>query len=339
MPVRRGTATHRGCYAPALRTEARYPGLDADAGHYESFFLRTTRPSGGQAIWIRYVIDRSPGAEASASLWLTWFDAGDGLPLAAKTSYPADRLRFPPTGYIAIADASLTPGHATGSMPSESGDLSWDLTFDEGADPYDHLQFAWLYRSPIPRTKLRSPHPSMLVSGVLRLGDRRIDIAGWRGMVGHNWGTEHAEEWVWIDAVGIDGGDGFIDLAAGRLHVGGRLTPWIANGAVQFRGQRHRLGGLARTRSFHLDADPLGASFKVKGGGITVHGRVVARAKDVVTWPYDDPAGGTHEVRNGSIADLDLTIEQTGDTESFSAFGTATYELGRRATTDKKGAR
>ena len=70
-----------------------------------------------------------------------------------------------------------------------------------------------------------------------------------------------------------------------------------------------------------------------------MHGRVVARAKDVVTWPYDDPAGGTHEVRNGSIADLDLTVEQTGDTESFSASGSATYELGRRATTDEKEAR
>ena len=56
------------CYAPALRTEARYPSLKPDAGHYESFFLRAARPSGGEGIWIRYTIDRAPGGKpASAS--------------------------------------------------------------------------------------------------------------------------------------------------------------------------------------------------------------------------------------------------------------------------------
>ena len=57
----------RRCYAPALRTEARFPGLAAGAGHYESFFLRANRPSGGKSVWIRYTIDRPPGAPAVAT--------------------------------------------------------------------------------------------------------------------------------------------------------------------------------------------------------------------------------------------------------------------------------
>ena len=94
------------CYARGLRTEARYPGLKPDAGHYESFFLRAARPSGGEGLWIRYTIDRAPGGKpASASLWLTWFEADAGAPLAAKASFAEDRLAFP----TAATSPSPTP--------------------------------------------------------------------------------------------------------------------------------------------------------------------------------------------------------------------------------------
>ena len=325
----------RHCYAPGLRTEARFPGLKPDAGHYESFFLRAARPSGGEGLWVRYTIDRAPGAAAVASFWITWFDA-DAAPIAAKVSYAEDRLAFPPGGYIAIADAGLTPGRAVGSIARDHGDLSWDLTFDDGAEAFDHLSHGWMYTRSFPRTKVRSPYPSTRFSGEVRLGGRTIELTGWPGMVGHNWGTEHAEQWVWIDAVGIDGANGFVDIAAGRVRVAGRLTPWIVNGVVEFDGKRHRLGGFSRTHTFHMKEGESGAVFTIPGAGIDVRGRVTARAGEIVTWPYDDPAGGIHTVRNSSIADLDLTVEQTGETKSFSVYGSATYELGRLSTPEGK---
>ncbi len=272
-----------------MRTEARFPGLKPGSGHYESFFLRAARPAGGEGVWIRYTIDRAPGADAVASLWLTWFDAAAGPPLAAKAAYPQDRLAFPDGGYISIADASLTPGRATGSMSTDHGDLSWDLTFDDGADAFDHLSHGWMYTRSFPKTKVRSPYPSTRFSGQVRLGDRTIEVADWPGMVGHNWGTEHAEQWVWIDAVGIDGRDVFVDIAAGRVRVAGRLTPWIANGVVEFDGKRHRLGGFSRTQAFHMQETELGAVFTIQGAGIDVRGRVTARPADVATWPYARP--------------------------------------------------
>ena len=216
-------------------------------------------------------------------------------------------------------------------MSTDKGELSWDLAFDDGADAFDHLSHGWMYTRSFPKTKVRSPYPSTRFSGQVRLGDRTIEVADWPGMVGHNWGTEHAEQWVWIDAVGIDGRDVFVDIAAGRVRVAGRLTPWIANGVVEFDGKRHRLGGFSRTQAFHMQETELGAVFTIQGAGIDVRGRVTARPADVATWSYDDPSGGTHTVRNDSIADLDLTVEQTGATRSFSVYGSATYELGRPA--------
>ena len=59
-------------------------------------------------------------------------------------------------------------------------------------------------------------------------------------------------------------------------------------------------------------------------------GHIESRPGDVATWRYDDPSGGSHEVRNGGIADLDLTIEREGTKRPIIVRGTATYELGRR---------
>jgi hypothetical protein len=146
-----------------------------------------------------------------------------------------------------------------------------------------------MYTRSFPKTKLRSPYPSTRFSGQVRLGDRTIEVADWPGMVGHNWGTEHAEQWVWIDAVGIDG-QGRVRRRRGRPgRVAGRLTPWIANGVVEFDGKRHRLGGFSRTQAFHMQETELGAVFTIQGAGIDVRGRVTARPADVATWSYPDP--------------------------------------------------
>ena len=35
---------------------ARFPGVPARAGHYESFYIKACRPGGGQGIWIRHTV-------------------------------------------------------------------------------------------------------------------------------------------------------------------------------------------------------------------------------------------------------------------------------------------
>ena len=64
---------------------------------------------------------------------------------------------------------------------------------------------------------------------MVELGGREpLRVDGWPGMVGHNWGSEHAERWIWLHGVAFDGDDAWLDLALGRVRVAGRLTPWLA---------------------------------------------------------------------------------------------------------------
>ena len=78
-----------------------------------------------------------------------------------------------------------------------------------------------MYRAALPRTKLESPQPDAVFTGWIEAGGRRTEVAGWRGMVGHNWGSEHAERWVWLHAVGFEEAPGaWLDVALGRVRVG-----------------------------------------------------------------------------------------------------------------------
>ena len=50
-------------------------------------------------------------------------------------------------------------------------------------------------------------------------------------MIGHNWGSEHAERWVWLEGTGFEGSPGtYFDAGAARVKLGSRASPWIPRG-------------------------------------------------------------------------------------------------------------
>ena len=309
-----------------LRSRARFPDVPTSAGHYESFYVKANDPAGGRAVWLRHTIHQAPGSPPTGSLWLTIFDSKTGSPRATKLSYPASEISAPEGAYVRIAEAVLEPGRASGS----AGDASWDLSFDPGAEALRHLDRDFLYRSRLPRTKLLSPHPNSEFSGFVELEGRRLELEAWPGMVGHNWGSEHAESWIWIQAAGLDDNPGdYLDVALGRLHFLGRTTPWIPNGRIVLDGRAHQLGGIRNAYGAEIEETPTGCEFTLPGKGINVKGRVRAKAEDFVAWIYADPGGGQHHALNCSVADLELRIERPNHRHAkFSCKGTAVYELG-----------
>jgi hypothetical protein len=151
-------------------------------------------------------------------------------------------------------------------------------------------------------------------------------------MVGHNWGSEHAERWVWLHAVAFDEAPGaWLDVAIGRVRVGRVLTPWVANGAVNLDGRRHQLGGLRRR--VEVDARPGALSARLPGAGADIAVAVRAPEGQTVAFRYADPGGGEHNALNCSIDEVHLRVERPGRPalELATAHGGA-YELGVRET-------
>jgi hypothetical protein len=316
-----------------VRTQARFPEIPEKAGHYESFYLKLTQPGGGRAAWIRHTVHKRPGEQATCAIWFVLFDANAPGPRATKRQFGADVLAAAPDTYIRIADATLTDGRATGRVETPELDARWDLTFEDSHEPFHHLPRDFLYRAPLPKTKFLSPYPDALFNGHLELDGERIEVDGWRGMIGHNWGAEHAERWVWIQGSGFEGRspEDYFDMAAGRIKIGGATTPWVGNAMLMLDGEAHRLGGFGHIPSTEVSEEPTGARFELKGSGVKLSGSVRAPTKDLVAWVYADPVGPEHNTLNCSISDLELQVElDGGSAETLKVSGAAAYEFGTR---------
>jgi hypothetical protein len=192
-----------------------------------------------------------------------------------------------------------------------------------------------MYRARLPRTKTLSPHPAAVYTGTIEVDGRTIELDSWRGMVGHNWGAEHAERWIWMHGIGFDGhgDDTWLDVAIGRVKVGPVTTPWIANGALSLGGVRHRLGGLERTRSTRVNEKPTRCDFQLPGDGLTLRGTAGSDAKNFVGWVYADPDGPEHNTVNCSISHMELTVVRDAAPDLvLTTRAGASYELGMRET-------
>jgi hypothetical protein len=184
-----------------------------------------------------------------------------------------------------------------------------------------------MYRTRLPRTKLLSPLPGARFDGSLRVDGRTIAVDGWPGVIGHNWGAQHAERWIWLHGI-TESGD-WLDAALGKVKLGRLTTPWVASGAISLDGERHELGGPGR--KLEVRESGAGCDFVLPGKGLRVHGSVTASRKDFVGWVYADPDGSEHNTVNCSISDMTLSVSRPGERPlSLQLAGGAAYELGMR---------
>jgi len=339
-----------------------FPGVPLRAGMYESFYLRAVAPDEPVGAWIRYTVRKRPGRAPRGSIWCTIFDASRGRPFMHKAT--SDQLHAPAGGWIAVGSAdeaapadanqsggagssadaqensragerapdgaSLTPGEAWGAC----GAARWSLRFASPEPELRHFPRQWLYRTPVPRTKLTTPIPGARFDGTVEIAGREpIWLRGWPGMVGHNWGSEHAERWIWLHGIGFEEEpDAWLDVALGRVKVAGRMTPWVANGALALEGRRLRIGGPG-TRGLQVRETAEECRLQLAGeSGLKIGAQVRSPAQSTAGWRYTDPDGGSHDVANCSIAALELTVisEGAGAQRLLRAAHGGAYELGMR---------
>jgi hypothetical protein len=296
-------------------TAARFAELPARAGHYESFYLKLCHPSEPRGAWIRYTVHKRPGEAPKGSLWFTLFEAAG--PRAAKLTVPS-----PATGdgdWLRVGSARIGGEGATGSIE----DIRWDIGIESAEEPLFHLPAGWMYRARLPRTKLLSPAPAARFSGWIAVGSEELSVDGWHGMVGHNWGAQHAERWIWLHGITEDGD--WLDAGIGRVKLGRFTTPWIGNGALSIAGDRHAL------RRARVNEFPDRCTFTLSGRRIEVRGTVEAPRERFVGWVYADPDGSEHHSVNCSIAEMRLSVSRgEGPAAELVVLGGAAYELGMR---------
>jgi hypothetical protein len=200
-------------------------------GHVESWFVRANHPTEPRALWLKITILAPLAGPPVAEAWLVAFDTAargwrDTVPLAEATFDPPS-----------AAGLQVSPLGASGAV----GPARLELRFVPCSEPLSILPRTWLERG-FPRSKLLTPVPAMKVAGWLDLPDGRWLLDGWDGMLGHNWGREHAWEYAWGQC--IFPGGAMVEGFTARVRVAGIVTPRLSALVVREGGREHRFDRL-----------------------------------------------------------------------------------------------
>ena len=287
------------------------------AGGYESWFVSARDVVSARALWIRHTRHRPRQGPESAALWCTVIDPDlDQPPAVVKQIFSA----FPP-------GAAAGPGQFRGQAALGQQTARWDLAITEGQPPLRPLRPPVLYRAPLPRTKLEATVPDGQVTGIVDIDGRTVSVSGWRGTVGHNWGSEHADSWVWLHAAGFGAApEAWLELVLARVKIGPARTPWTAMGALSLGGERIVLGGLGRRPK--VDARPGQLTARIPAPRAPLQLSVTTDDNAAVAVAYTDPRGGTRAVRHAALARVELTVHRPGDHELTLSSDRAAYEYG-----------
>jgi hypothetical protein len=228
-----------------------------------------------------------------------------------------------------LPETAAGPGQFRGQATMGEHSAHWDLAITSQQPPLRPLRPPVLYRAPLPRTKLAAVVPDGQVTGMLQVDGREVSVSGWRGTVGHNWGSEHADSWVWLHAADFGAApEAWLELVLARIRVGPARSPWTAMGALGLSGERITLGGLGRRSG--VDARPGHLAADVYAPGTRLRLSVALAEDDRVAVAYADPRGGTRTVTHAALASVELIMQRPGNRELTLTSSRAAYEYGAR---------
>lgn len=308
------------------------PELDLDARRWhgrhprlEVWYQTVTDPTTGTGLWFHHELRSTAVGRAEAHGWVGVFPP-DSSPMVERFGPdPVDASTASP--WFESREVVSAPGHLRGT----TGDVSWDLTYDDPAAPL-HTFPTWSWRREVlPATQVVTA-PTARFSGWVTWSEGRLDLTDARGAAARIYGHANAQRWGWLHA---DLGDGDVleVVAAVGRRPGLRLLPPLV-----FLRLRHgdldwpSTPGLPRFRA------ELGLpNWRVRGrvGNRRLTVRVTQQPERCVRMLYRDPDGAGATCTNTERADAEILLEERmagrWRTEArWTLDGTAHAEIGHR---------
>ena len=299
-------------------------------GHVESHFLKLNDESGERALWLKATILHKLGEPAVAEAWAVAFDRELGH-VAAKQVVPWESAAFSREELaIRVADVEIAPARAQGVVAADGARIAWSLAFAGDAAPFALLPQR-LYADGTGNAKIVSPHPDLRFSGHYRVGDRRVEVDGWRGMQGHNWGQRHTHAYGWVHCNVWAGADDLVlEGITARVKLGPLLSPPITLVIAVQAGERHYFtlpGSLLRARG---RIAPRSWEFRAANANARIEGSFSADTADFVGLHYENPDGAMTYCLNSKIARGHVRLEVAGRPALEAHTRAAALEIGTR---------
>lgn len=305
---------------------------DAAGGHVESYFLKLNDRQGRRALWLKAtILVREGGAPRFAEAWAIAFDR-DGRHIATKETLLLSKASFDPLGLgVVVSRMCLEPGRVRGEVASGDHRITFDLTFTTDVAALVPFPSERMYDAPVPSSKLVSPHPDARFSGVYTVDGETVQVDGWRGMQGHNWGTRHAELYAWAHCNQWDGDDDLVlEGVTARVKVGPLLAPPLTVVCVRHRGVRYDFNAPLSLLRARGTIDTRRWTFTAKQARATVSGELWADTRSFVGLSYENPDGATTYCLNSKIARGRIRLSVRGRPEVEAMTQCAALEIGTK---------
>jgi hypothetical protein len=286
---------------------------DVKNGHVESYFLRANHPTERKAVWLKATILAPLDGPAVAEAWCCTFDGDAGRVWGKRVTVPAAEATF--GDEIDVGGCRLKLGLDEGSAVGTLGDRSWDLKWRPVAGALGAPLFIpfsrKLIEAPFPKSKLVTPSPALRFSGTMRWGDETVDLDGWTGMQGHNWGNQHAHTYAWGQCVFLDGDGEPYCMAEGfsaRILIGSWLTPVLSGLTVRHGGRAYRFSRLVDLWRQRAEMGASSWSLRMRGSDGEAMLSMRARPEDVACLGYTNPDGHLSYCLNSKMAATTLRV-------------------------------
>jgi hypothetical protein len=312
-------------------------GAARGRGHVESYFLKLNDREGRRALWVKATIlahahSSLKWAAPVAEAWAIAFDR-EGRHVAVKDTVPLESARFGDRGLdVIVRDLRLTPGRIEGSVGDGERRIAFDLRFTMDAPPLVPFPSERMYETPLPSSKLVSPHPDSIFDGTYSVGGQTIAVDGWRGMEGHNWGTRHTELYAWCHVNEWQGERDFVfEGLTGRTKVGPILVPPLTVVCVRHRGVRYDFNSPSVMARAHGAIDAFRSwTFRSKTAHAAISGEVWAQTEDFVGLAYENPDGAITHCLNSKIARARIRLSVAGRPDLDLMSKAAAFEIGTK---------
>lgn len=191
-------------------------------------------------------------------------------------------------------------------------DLTWAPSPSPTAAPLSMLRPRILEEGPFPRSKLLTPFPSLSLSGHIDVGGERIEVKGWPGMQGHNWGREHAFEYAWgqcLFPATAREPETMLEAFTARVRVAGRLTPRVSCLVVRHGEQTLRFDRLFDLWRQEADLEPDRWALRMTGRDGEARLEMDAAGRPIACLGYRNPDGHLRYCFNSKLARVRLRVQ------------------------------
>jgi hypothetical protein len=306
-------------------------------GHYEVYYLKFNDTEKQIAFWIRYtfLIPKSEKFEPVAEVWAIYFDKKNPSNNSAwKETYQFHYTEIEKEKFrITIAGSTLTNDRAVGSIGQGRNSIYWDISFQPQEKTFKHFPKEWIYKFPLPKTKLLAPNLSIKISGRTMVKGITSEFKNLPGHQAHIWGTKHAQKWAWANCNYFNESQNSIfEALTAQIKIGPILSPKLTLVYCNIEGENflfNNFSQLIRNESkYNLEK----WNVKSENEKYKLEAEITNGVQDMVGVMYVDPDGKKRFCNNTKVADMKLTIfekinQKWIEKKKLTSNGTTAFEV------------